>query len=83
VLERVADIRKWLKEAVTKQQSLELSEDPAFRSSEVDFKIKTLNREFTRISSQSKPKENKPPVKDKKNKDLKIENINIDRDSGD
>jgi hypothetical protein len=82
MLERVADIRKWLKEAVAKQQSLKLSEDPAFKSSEVDFMIKTLNREFTRISSQPKPKENKPPVKGKKNKDFKIENNNIDGDSG-
>jgi hypothetical protein len=83
VLERVADIRKWLEEADAKQESLKLSEEPAFRSSEVDFMIKSLNRDFTRISSQPKPKENKPLVKGKKNKDFKIENINIDGNSGD
>jgi hypothetical protein len=83
VLERVADLRKWLEEAVAKQESLKLSEEPAFRSSEVDFKITALNRIFTRISSMPKPKEKKPPVKGKKNKNFKIENITIDGNSGD
>jgi hypothetical protein len=83
VLERVADIREWLDEAVDKQESLKLCEEPAFRSSEVDFKITTLNRLFTRISSQPKPKENKPPVKGKKNNNFNIENNTNDGNSGD
>jgi hypothetical protein len=83
VLERVVDLRKWLEEAVAKQELLKLSEEPAFRSSEVDFKITALNRIFNKISSMPKPKEKKPPVKGKKNKNFKIENITIDGNSGD
>lgn len=60
-----------------------MSEEPAFRSSEVDFKITSLNRVFTRISSMPKPKEKKAPVKGKKNKNFKIDNITIDGNSGD
>ena len=44
VLDRVADLRKWLEESVAKQEALKLSEDPAFRSSEVDFKITVMNK---------------------------------------
>ena len=83
VLDRVADLRKWLEESVAKQEGLKLSEDPAFRSSEVDFKITMLNKLFTRIGSMAKPKEKKQPGKGKKNKNFKIENITIDGNSGD
>ena len=83
VLDRVADLRKWLEESVAKQDALKLSEDPAFRSSEVDFKITMLNKQFTKVSSMPKPKEKKQPGKGKKNKNFKIENITIDGNSGD
>jgi hypothetical protein len=44
ILDKVADLRKWLLDAVAKQEELKLSEEPAFRSSEVDFRITVLNR---------------------------------------
>lgn len=82
MLDRIADLKKWIDESVTKQEALKLSEEPAFRTSEVDFKITSLNRLFTRISSIPKPKEKKVPVKNK-NKNFKIENVTIDGNSGD
>jgi len=39
VLDRIEDLKKWLEEAVAKQEKAPLSEDPVFRTSEVDFKI--------------------------------------------
>lgn len=83
VLDRITDLKKWLDESVAKQEALKLSEEPAFRTSEVDFKITSLNRVFTRISSMPKPKEKKPPGAGKKNKNFKFENITIDGNSGD
>lgn len=82
VLDRIADLKKWLDESVAKQELLKSSEEPAFRTSEVDFKITSLNRVFTRISSMPKPKEKKAPGAGKKNKNFKFENITIDGNSG-
>jgi hypothetical protein len=39
VLDRIEDLKKWLEEAVAKQEKAPLSEDPVFRTSEIDFKI--------------------------------------------
>jgi hypothetical protein len=74
----ITQLKKWLDESVEKQKALKLSEEPAFKSSEVDLKITSLNRIFTRISSMPKPKEKKSPVKGKKNKKFKVENITIE-----
>lgn len=81
VLDRITDLKKWLDESVAKQEALKLNEEPAFRTSEIDFKITSLNRVFTRISSIPKPKEKK--AAGKKSKNFKIENVTFDGNSGD
>jgi hypothetical protein len=76
-------LKKWLDESVAKQDASPLSEDPVFRTSEIDFKITQVNRVLSRVSSIPKPKEKKPAAGAKKNKNIKFENITIDGNEGD
>jgi len=76
-------LKKWLDESVAKQDASPLSEDPVFRTSEIDFKITQVNRALSRVSSIPKPKEKKPAGGGKMNKNIKFENITIDGNEGD
>ena len=77
VLDRISDMRKWLSEMSSKQQGVSLSEDPAFRTSEIDSKLARTNAVYTRVSSLPKPREKKAP-KRPRNSNIKMENITID-----
>jgi hypothetical protein len=54
-----------------------LSEDPTFRTSEVDARLTRVNALYTRVASTPKPKpKRKPPG------NIKVDNITIDGNSG-
>jgi len=79
VLKITQEIKVWLDENVAKQDASPLNEDPVFRIGELDAKITRANAVLTRISSIPKPKEKK----NKKPKNVKMENITIDGNEGD
>jgi len=54
-----------------------LNEDPLFKLSDIEVKVKRVEAVLTRVSNIPKPKEEKKKKEDK----IKIENINIDGDS--
>ncbi len=69
----------WLEEQVNKQKSIALDEDPAFKVSEIDLRLKRVDSLFTRLNNLPKPKEAKKPKKMPKN--IKIENMTFDGSS--
>lgn len=80
MLERISDMRRWLKEVSDKQSESPLHEEPVFRTSDVDTRLTRVNAAFTRVSSLPKPKEKKPMRKPPGN--IKIDNITIDGKEG-
>lgn len=65
---------------VAKQVGLSLTEDPAFKVSDLDLRIKRVESVLVRVSSTPKPKEEK---KKQRPKNIKMDNITIDGNSGD
>jgi hypothetical protein len=70
------ETRKWLDDVIEKQVAKPLNEDPVFKLSDIDVKIKRVEAVLTRVSSIPKPKDER-----KKSDKIKIENITIDGDS--
>jgi len=64
---------------VALQKTMPLHEDPAFKVSDLDAKIKKTEYILQRVSAIAKPKEAKP----NKFKNIKLDNITIDGNSGD
>jgi len=79
ILKITQEIKEWLDESIQKQEKSSLNEDPVFRVGELDAKVTRANAVLTRISSIPKPKEKKQ----KKAKNIKMENVTIDGNEGD
>jgi hypothetical protein len=79
IYERMNETVAWLEEQVNKQKSIALDEDPAFKVSEIDLRLKRVDSLFTRLNNLPKPKEAKKPKKMPKN--IKIENMTFDGSS--
>jgi len=60
VLDRVKEVREWLDEQLKAQSSLQLYEDPVFKSQEVITKLQALKKLFGKVSNKKKPKPPKP-----------------------
>ena len=80
VWEKLNDTRQWIDDMVAKQVGLSLTEDPAFKVSDLDLRIKRVESVLVRVSSTPKPKEEK---KKQRPKNIKMDNITIDGNSGD
>ena len=78
IIKRIGEVREWLETVEEKQKDLTPTQDPAFKSGEVEAKITRVNSVYTRVSSTPKPKEKRP----KRPKNFKIDNITIDGNSG-
>jgi len=68
--DRIEETIKWLDEKIEAQRDKALYEDPVFKFSEVENRLKRLETTFNKVSSIPKPK----PKLD----NIKIDNITID-----
>jgi hypothetical protein len=64
VLEKVAEVRKWLDEKEAAQAAADPSEDPVFTSAEVPLQTKEIQTTISKLSRRPKPK---PKKEEKKN----------------
>mmetsp|Transcript_4924 Transcript_4924/g.3530 ORF Transcript_4924/g.3530 Transcript_4924/m.3530 type:complete len:192 (+) Transcript_4924:2124-2699(+) len=83
VWDKLAETRSWISEVVEKQQEVKAFEDPVFKVSELEVKVKKVDTIYTRVSGIQKPKEKKEEGKSKFGNNFKIDNITIDGNSGD
>lgn len=69
-----------------KQKQALLSEDPVFRTYEIENRLQRVNTLFTRVSSLPKPKEKKPAAGKKgkggRGRTFKMDNVTINGNSG-
>jgi len=82
--ERLNETLTWLDEQVEKQKQVALDEDPVFRVSEIEVKLKRAESLWTRLNAIPKPKEPSTgsTKKGKKMpKNIKIENMTFDGNS--
>lgn len=77
VIEKLNDASEWLDDMISQQTKVALHEDPVFKAQDVENKIKRVDTLYTKVAAASKPKESKL------NKNIKIDNITIDGNSGD
>lgn len=78
MIEKLSDAYEWLEEMIHKQSKTPLFEDPVFKTSDVENKLKRVDSLYTKVQGISKPKE-----KNNKFKNIKIDNITIDGNEGD
>lgn len=69
ILDRVADVRKWIEEKVEEQEKADQTADPVFTSDEVPGQTKKIESVVSRLMKKPKPK----PVVEKKNETEKNE----------
>jgi hypothetical protein len=80
--EKVNDTREWLEMVVLKQVQIPLSEDPAFKVGDLDTRIKRVETVYARVNAIQKPKSKDNPY-GKFGKNIKMDNITFDGNSGD
>jgi len=68
VLDKAAEVKKWLDDILGKQDKLAKHEDPVFKPAEVTKKLKTLQKLYSKVAKKSKPA---PPKEEKKPEDAK------------
>uniref|UniRef100_S4REL5 Hypoxia up-regulated protein 1 n=1 Tax=Petromyzon marinus TaxID=7757 RepID=S4REL5_PETMA len=68
VIDKIKEVLAWLEDVVEKQKGIALDEDPAFKVSEIDNKLKRANQLFDRVNSTPKPKEKDTDSDGKKKK---------------
>ena len=79
IYEKLNETLAWLEEHVEKQKAVPLDEDPAFRVSEIDMRLKRLESLWQRLNNIQKPKDaTKDKKKKKLPKNIKIENMKFD-----
>jgi hypothetical protein len=74
IWEKIDETRQWIEEQVEKQSQKPLYEDPIFKASDLESKIKKVEIVFNRISNIARPKP--------KLENIKIDNITIDGNEG-
>jgi hypothetical protein len=84
VYDKLAEVRNWISEKIEKQAESPLNVDPVFKIAELEVKAKRVETLFTKMSSKTKPKEPKEPSSTSKyGKNIKIDNMTFDGNSGD
>lgn len=78
VLDRLNETLAWLEENLEKQKEIPVDQDPAFKVSDLEFRLRRLDQTFNRVNGIPKPKENK---KKKIPKNIKIDNMTFDGNS--
>ena len=68
VLDKVAEVRKWLEDAEKKQKKVKAHEDPAFTSAEVPEQTKDIEALVAKLNRKKAPK---PPKEEKKEEEEK------------
>lgn len=68
VLDKITEVKEWLKKEIDEQNKKELFEDSSFKLEDVTKKMNQLKKLFTKVSSKKKPK---PPKEEKKEEDSK------------
>ena len=77
--EKLNETLAWLEAQVDRQKTLPLDEDPAFRVSEIDVRLKRIESMWQRLNNLQKPKDaTKDKKKKKLPKNIKIENMKFD-----
>lgn len=81
VLDKAAEVKKWLEDILGKQEKLAKHEDPVFKPTEVTKKLKTLQKLYSKVAKKSKPA---PPKEEKKPEDAnnKTESANNNTTEG-
>ena len=74
IWEKIDETRLWIEEQVEKQSKQPLYEDPVFKASDLETKIKKVELVFNRVSAIARPKP--------KLENIKIDNITIDGNEG-
>lgn len=70
VLDKVEEVRVWLRLQMEEQNKLKLYEDPSLKLDDVTKKMTQIKKLFTKISGKKKPK---PPKEEKKEEEKKEE----------
>jgi len=87
VYDKLTEVRNWISEKIEKQAESPLNVDPIFKIADIEVKVKRVETLFTKMSSKSKPKEpsssSSSSGNSKYGKNIKIDNITIDGNSGD
>lgn len=84
VLEKINETLSWIDEVIEKQKGVALDEDPAFKVSDIDAKLKRVNQLFERVNNTPKPKaaaSTDGKKKKKMPKNIKIDNMTFDGNS--
>jgi hypoxia up-regulated 1 len=86
LIDKINETLTWLEEQLEKQKEVALNEDPAFRVSDLESKVKRVEQLYTRLNAIPKPKDtsSKDGKKKKKKlpKNIKIDNMTFDGNSG-
>lgn len=84
-MDKINEALLWLEQSAEKQKSVALHEDPVFKVSEIDIKLKRVQSTFDRVSNTAKPKESTDKDKKKSGKKMpknfKIDNMTFDGSS--
>lgn len=84
VLDKINETLAWIDEVSEKQKGVALDEDPAFKVSDIDAKLKRVNQLFERVNNTPKPKPASTTDGKKKKKmpkNIKIDNMTFDGNS--
>ena len=71
--DRIDETVAWLEEKVQEQTKRELTEEPAFKSDDVEKRVKKVQETYKKVTSKLKPKEKKPKKTEKADKSDKNE----------
>ncbi|CDW74071.1 protein heat shock protein [Stylonychia lemnae] len=84
LIDKVNDTLKWLEEQLENQKEKAIDEDPAFKISELETKVKRVDQLYDRLKAIPKPKDTTTGKKKKKKlpKNIKIDNMTFDGNSG-
>jgi len=78
LLEKIADMNKWLEGKIKEQASKKLSEEAVFTSKDVESRFKPVQKLHKKTISKKAPKEKKPEKEEKK-EDTKDEKKSEDK----